>query len=407
MKPLLYLTLCFGLLTGCLNPKKEKTPGISANKIAAADGTADFLQLTEDFSGNLIAWWAETDAGTGESIVCFSKSPLQNPVFDDKTCIDASRKATIHAEGLPKLVIKPDNTYVLVFGRRGDREVYEWAGSIVYSQSFDGGETWAEATRIHSDNNPETSHAFSNAALTASGEVAAVWLDGRNKHNYSEVFFAQTEGKSGFGTDKAVGGPACECCKLSLYVDAGDKLHLVYRSLTGDNIRDIAHIYSGDNGASFTQPETVHHDDWHIIACPHNGPDITVSGGAVFVTWFTMGSGEGLYYAVKDADSGVFSERRQLTNSVYAKRPYLARLNNQTIAAVWDESFDGENGSYLRVKTAYLDENGAELSSEFAAPEGVEASMPGLFELKNGHAIVTWTQHTETGNTLHYAFLNQ
>src|SRR5699024_7006004 len=151
----------------------------------------------------------------------------------------------------------------------------------------------------------------------------------------------------GFGKDKHIGGPSCQCCKLNLYVDDDQTLHLVYRSLTEDNIRDIAHISSKDNGKSFSLPAVVSDDQWQINACPHNGPAITHVGGILFTMCYIMGCGEGLYYIRSGRQGDHSSSRTCLTEQ--AKRPYIASLDSQALA-VWDEVFQKNEEFYRRVK---------------------------------------------------------
>lgn len=395
----LYVASLFNLilLLGC-SPSMTNKHNKKGRSIEAAGSKADFLQMTRDHEGNVIAWWAETDSDTQEPVVCWSRSPKKELNFEEKQCIGATRRASLHAEGLPELVVKTNGTYVLVFGRRNVQAENQWASSILYIQSFDKGKTWTEPEPVHSDDNIENSHAFSTAVLLPNGEVGAVWLDTRNQLDHSEVFFARTHEDEGFGQDKQIGGPSCECCKLSLYVDGTEDLHLVYRSLTKNNIRDISHIVSRDNGKTFSTPSVVYNDEWQINACPHNGPDIAASGDHLFVIWYTAGGEEGLYYARSDGNGG-FPTRNRLTKQ--AKRAYIASLNNHVLA-VWDEIFQREDQSYRRVQMGRINQDGELVETHYLSPKGVKASMPSLLKMNGGSVIASWTQRTEEENQLYF-----
>src|SRR5699024_1964263 len=130
---------------------------------------------------------------------------------------------------------------------------------------------------------------------------------------HSSVYFAKTEGPKGFGPDKQIGGPSCQCCKLDLYVDSSENIHLVYRSLTENNIRDIAHVVSVNNGAEFSKPTVVSDDNWQIGACPHNGPAVTKAGEELYTVWYTQGGESGLFYAKSGDNGSTFSPRKKLT----------------------------------------------------------------------------------------------
>lgn len=399
MKYLLLSITSLMVLYSCSSQTTDTGEAVQPEKFAVADSTADFLQMAHDHKGNVLAWWVQTDHNSGEDILCWAQSSGDELSFSKAQCIAATKGLSAHSEGLPKLAVKPSGTYVLVFGRSNDQSKKIFASSVVYIQSFDEGKSWTEPQLVHSDTNPDNSHAFATAVLLPNGEVGAAWLDGRNHLEHSELYFVQTQGREGFGKDKHIGGPSCQCCKLNLYMDDDQTLHLVYRSLTGDNIRDIAHISSKDNGKSFSLPTIVSNDQWQINACPHNGPAITKVGSSLFTIWYTMGGGEGLYYVRSDRQGENFSSRTRLTEQ--AKRPYIASLGDQAIA-VWDEVFQKDEEFYRRVKRARIDSKGDLIDTKYLSPEGTEATMPYLFEMDSEKVIVTWTQSTEGKNQLYF-----
>lgn len=399
MKSLIFSIVSLIVLCSCSSQTTDTQLAEQSKQLEIADSTASFLQMTQDDKGNTLAWWVENDQHSEEKIICFSKSRSSDLSFDKARCIEASQGIRARGEALPKLVVKPDGTYVLVFGRPNEQSAKRFASSVLYTQSFDEGETWTEPELIHSDTNPDNSHAFATATLLSNGQVGAVWLDGRNHLEHSQLYFAQTQGREGFGEDKRIGGPGCQCCKLYLYVDDDQILHLVYRSLTRDNIRDIAHITSDDNGTNFSSSALVSRDNWQIMACPHNGPAITQTDGSLFAIWYTMGGEEGLYYA-KSGDGGqVFSSRKRLT--LRAKHPYIASLGDKAIA-VWDEVFKESGKVYRRVKMSRISNEGAVVETQYLSPAGIEASMPYLLEMDNGDVIATWTQSSEEDNELYF-----
>src|SRR5690625_4164 len=115
MKTLLSFITALILLSGCTLSKIEEAE--TARVLEAAGKTADYLEMAADHQGNVIAWWVETDAESGQKTVYFSKSPLSELSFDESSAIPASRGVNAGAGHIPELVIKPDGTYVLVFAR--------------------------------------------------------------------------------------------------------------------------------------------------------------------------------------------------------------------------------------------------------------------------------------------------
>ncbi|HLR30870.1 MAG TPA: sialidase family protein, partial [Fodinibius sp.] len=395
MKSVILHIISLIVLCSCSSQTTDISQAEQSKQLEVAGSTADFLQMTQDDKGNTLAWWIEKDQHSGESIICFSKSPFSKSSsadlsFDKARCIAASRGVNpAHGEGLPKLVVKPDGTYVLVFGRPNNNSSARFASSVLYVQSFNEGENWTEPKLIHSDTNPDNSHAFPTAILLPNGEVGAVWLDGRHHLEHSELYFARTEGRNGFGRDKRIGGPGCQCCKLYMYVDDNQMLHLVYRGLTKDNIRDIMHITSDDDGQNFSSPALVSRDNWQIMACPHNGPSITQTDNSLLAAWYTMGGEEGLYYARSSDGGQTFSPRNRLAQR--AKHPYIASLDDAAIA-VWDEVFRESDQVYQRVKMSRISDEGVVVETRYLSPAGIEASMPYLMEMDGGDVLAGWTQ---------------
>jgi hypothetical protein len=181
-------------------------------------------------------------------------------------------------------------------------------------------------------------------------------------------------------------------------VDENENIHLVYRSLTGDNIRDIKHVVSTNNGKSFSEPVLVSDDNWQIGACPHNGPSVTKTNGKLYVTWYTQGGGSGLYYAVSYDNGQTFTLRRKLTEQ--GNHAYLASLRDSVIA-VWDEIYRDGNEFYNRVKMSFIVDNEIR-QTKFISPASVEASMPYLLELENGGVAAVWVQRSEDGNSIYF-----
>ncbi|HET6528572.1 MAG TPA: sialidase family protein [Balneolaceae bacterium] len=395
MKTLFPFITALILLSGCSASHIQKT---ETHVLEAAGKTANYPEMTQDHQGNIIAWWVETNPETGEEMVYFSRSPLPELSFKESRPIPTSRDANVGAGHIPELVIKPNGTYVLVFARLNKASDARFAGNVFYTQSFDQGKTWTKAKPIPDDPNPDNSHSFPDAILLPDGEVGAVWLDGRHHTVHSEIYFAKTEGKKGFGPDKKIGGPGCQCCKLDLYVDENQNVHLVYRSLTENNIRDIKHIISADNGQSFSAPTLVSDDNWQIGACPHNGPSVTKTDDGLYVVWYTQGGDEGLYYAVSDDNGQTFTPRQKLTEQ--GNHAYLVTLG-ESVMVIWDEIYRDENKFYNRVKMSLISK-GEVVESRYLSPKGVEAMLPFLLELENGNIMAIWVQQNEEGNELRF-----
>ena len=61
---------------------------------------------------------------------------------------------------------------------------------------------------------------------------------------------------------------------------------VAYRDRTTEEVRDI-NVVRLDNG-TWSDPMTVHRDDWHIAGCPVNGPAIAANDDELVVAWYTQ-----------------------------------------------------------------------------------------------------------------------
>ncbi len=66
-------------------------------------------------------------------------------------------------------------------------------------------------------------------------------------------------------------------------------MHVLYRGIIDDSIRDMVHMMSTDAGKTFTAPERISNDNWVLNGCPHTGPAMTENADGLHFSWFTGG----------------------------------------------------------------------------------------------------------------------
>jgi hypothetical protein len=174
----------------------------------------------------------------------------------------------------------------------------EMAGPLAYSyhvvmaQSFDGGETWSEPLKPHTDGTP-TEHGFVSV-YPYEGKVAAIWLDGRKtggehgsdpKTSGMTLRGAVIDAHNRIGHEQEIDDLVCDCCQTDVAMTANGPV-AVYRDRTVDEIRDIYVARLVDGGWQPGVP--LHEDNWQIAGCPVNGPAITARGADVAAAWFSV-----------------------------------------------------------------------------------------------------------------------
>lgn len=317
--------------------------------------------LTKNNKGEVVLYWTEKDPQNVVSL-CFATSK------DGKTY---SEKKTVFADGglgngrlmRPKLLFKKNGEMVAVFSYRTSpamppREARPSAqlqeanhsnhnapapqqapatrpkrsSEIRFTVSKDGGSTWTSPTSVDTDTTKLT-RGFFDAVLLANDEIAVAYLKdvkGSTKHEERDLRLAIT--KNGvFQAEKLIDAVVCDCCNISMVVDEAGALHMVYRDNNND-IRDMSHIVSKDNGATFSAPKTLYADKWEIKGCPHTGATTVSVKNEQYATWFSgtqngqsgfrLASSSGKLLKVLDAS---------------AKNTYIT-ADDKTAVLVWEQT---------------------------------------------------------------------
>lgn len=416
MKNIAVLVLTF-ILFGC-NGSKEADQGDSPQEnmlLSDLEANASNPFLTKDQLGRPIINWTEELSGKYGFVVKYAVFDPESGAFGDIITVEPSRGTSSHPENMNKVAFKSDGTAVAVYSRKHPTEENRFAGSLLYTLSFDEGLTWTTEKLLHSDTSRSVGRGYFDLAVLPDGEVGAVWLDGRYGKAYkgSALFFAKTRGQEGFGEDKAIGESTCECCRTDLYVDRENNLNIVYRDILNDSIRDIVHQFSADNGTSFSGPRRISHDNWVIDGCPHTGPSLASNSQGLHAVWYTAGGAPGVYFNSSEDGGKTFSLRNRISDR--ARHPQMAALSDDTLVLVWDEMQSkpsapvhaemrhadhgapaGGSGIVLQVRN-----RSAVLDSFTLSSPGVNASFP-VLSILDGKILVAWSEQAQGKSAIYY-----
>jgi hypothetical protein len=358
--------------------------------ISTGNSLADSPFLTLNHENNPVLSWVEGE--DENTFFCFSISKDDGKTFSDPIAITPTKGLTPHKETMPKLAFKNDGSIVAVYQRRTPTLKNRFAGAIYYTQSFNDGETWTEPNYLHTDTSQGVGRSFFDITVLPDGEIGAVWLDGRKRQrDGSTLCFAKTSEKSGFGTDIEIGQKTCQCCRTDIFVDNINKVHVAYRDIINDSIRDIVHLSSLDNGTTFTESTRISEDNWVIYGCPHTGPSITNSENGVSFYWFTSGGSDGVYTTNLAENTKDFTERKLI--NPHARHPQAITIKNGTTVLTWDETFKTEAGFINKIGVTFKAVDGTE-HTEYITTEKEDCNHPVLIETSNNKVLLSWTQKT-------------
>lgn len=299
----------------------------------------------------------------------------------------------------PSMVVLPDGTLAAHWLVKSSPETFDY--DVTISRSFDGGRTWEKPFMPHRDG-VRAEHGFVSLFAAADGNLAAIWLDGRemkagatadgpgHDHGHGNMTLRYVRIlRDGTLTDEAViDSRVCECCQTAVAVTAAGPV-VVYRDRSADRneIRDIA-IARYVNGR-WTTPRPVAIDNWELTGCPVNGPAIAAKGRQVAVAWYTAAGGRPRVRLAFSNDSGKsFSQPLTIDDGNPIGRVDLQLLDDGRAVVCWLEKVPG--GGALRLRL--IGKDGRAEAATTIAPSGTARSngFPQMVHVGN-RLLFAWT----------------
>lgn len=284
----------------------------------------------------------------------------------------------------------------------GDRLAAHWLqrtgkGTYAYgvriSQSADAGRTWSAPVIPHRDTS-QTEHGF--VALWRDGaRLGAAWLDGRkfDKAGHSpvnEMMLATTTitANGERGSEVRLDERVCDCCQTSAALTTNGPI-LVYRDRSPGEIRDIAIVRRV--AGRWTSPALVHADNWHINACPVNGPAVDTRANRVAVAWFTAANDSARVKVAFSSDGGArFAPPVRVDDGKPAGRVDVQLLADGSALVSWIERAGGDTAE-VRVRRVRADGK-AGTPMTIAAASAARASGFPRMAIAGRNAVLAWTQ---------------
>jgi hypothetical protein len=371
--------------------KNEPAPVTRFVSSAAAlvdEFPASSPNVTKDSKGNTVISWVRK-VNDSSSVFCYSVMDYNNN-FKKTVVVPSSTTVHAHAENLPRIVFKPSGEIIAVWGARNPDPRNKYSGLICYSQSFDDGLTWSTAKKLVNDTAGHDQR-YSDVVLMKNGEAAIAWLDNRTTTagEGSALYCAVTDGVNGFVNERLVSEPACQCCRTKLFCDRKGNLHVVYRGIINDSIRDMVHVVSRDNAKTFSAPERIHDDNWILRGCPHTGPSMTENGNGLHFAWYTGGVKKGSYFITSTDNGRSFKSYDSI--STLGTHPQLTSLSGGEIVGVWDESIRIGEEFYKRVGMQVRNARGIAMMKDFVTADTSYSTYPVIAPAGRNAVVIAYT----------------
>ena len=299
---------------------------------------------------------------------------------------------------VPWLAEAGDDTLIATWPQKTAEDTYAY--DVMVARSEDGGATWRVLGPANDDKTP-TEHGF--VSLVREGNnVRVFWLDGR----------AMADGPGGHGGDGHGGGDmtlrtavigtsigpsvvldnrVCECCGTAAVATSAGPL-IVYRDRSDAEVRDISIVRRVQS--DWTQPRTVHADDWLIAGCPVNGPAIDALDGTVVLGWYTGAQNNQVVRVSFSLDNGAsFAAPVTIDDTWPIGRVAVLLLSSSDAIVSWLDSGTGDGAVMLRRITADGRVGAPLLAAEASA--GRSTGFPRIARAGTD-IVVVWTEGDET-----------
>jgi hypothetical protein len=394
------------LVASCSQSGKNKKPfDVLAGPVLIDTFESSCSHIAKDENGNVVLSWVRC-MNDSEAVVCYVVSNDGGKTFAAAKEIPGSKNVFPHGENMPKLIFKANGTILAAWGATNPNPKNPYAGLVYYTESFDRGNTWNGVHLLTKD--PESiDQRYFDLALLTNDEIGVVWLDNRTKTNHegSTLYFATTKDTAGFAGEKAIATTCCQCCRTNLFTDKQGGIHVAFRDIINDSIRDMVHLVSSDGGRNFSAPVRISNDNWVINACPHSGPAMGQNKEGLNFVWYSGGGNGGVYYN-HSKDGKVFSVKDNVDNEASAKHPQIVTLANENLLLVWDENVKKGQQVNQWLNMQLRSPQGKKIWTHAITSDSTVANFAALKQVDGNNVIVVYTQMYQGKNHVFYQLLS-
>ena len=351
MRILLYI-VCL-LLGACLVACTDVTPPVFDEPFPLTVPAGDHVvgpRLTSSRDGKIVLSWMRRD----EQGATLRFSTLDRDKWQPATDVVADSDMFVNWADLPSVQVL-GGQWVAHWLSKSAAATYAY--DVLLAFSSDGGLSWSEPVRPHTDGTP-TEHGF--VSIRPQGDAAALlWLDGRktggaatdNPGDTSMTLRAATVAPDGtLADEQLVDEIVCDCCQTDVAVSSRGPL-AVYRDRSVDEIRDI-YLARFDKGR-WQAGAAIADDDWRIAGCPVNGPAIDADGDLVVIAWFSAANDRTVVRAIVSSNGGrSFKKPLEIASDRVSGHVGVAIIDGNSAAVSWVESDNrGTNAINIRAIT--------------------------------------------------------
>lgn len=385
-----FLALCL-IGTACsVKNSDEQTLKIKPLPSPSRSNSAEPFLFTDTDSTVYLSWIEKSE---GKSSLKFSS--LDNGQWSEPVIIASGNTWFVNWADYPMIAVNGKQFVAHFLDKSGEGT---YAYDVKLTTSSDKGKNWLDPLVLH-DDKKQAEHGFVTL-LPYGDKFFVTWLDGRNTvmegmkemdhheghHGAMSLRAAIIDAKGGKINEWELDNKTCDCCQTTAAITANGPV-VVYRDRSDDEIRDISIVRLLDG--HWTEPTTIHNDNWKIAGCPVNGPRVVAEGNNLGVAWFSAASDTTHVDVVFSADGGAtFGKPIRVDEGSAIGRVDIVMIDDRSAMVSWME------GTIIKVAKVYTD--GTKEPSVIIASSSESRSSGFPQMTKSGNQLIfAWTDDKE------------
>jgi len=335
----------------------ESKPGERNSSGTASAGCSDINQLpklacapapSSVFSDSGRLWVAWSYAGH----VYVSYSDDKARTFSLPVSVNSvPEKISARGENRPKIALNNKGAIYVSWTTPLKKR---FSGNVRFSYSNDNAKSFSQPVTVN-DNLDITGHRFEALTVADNGNIYLAWLDKRDrfkaekaakKYHGAALYYSWSDnGGKSFHSNQKIIDHSCECCRVAIDTDNKNLPVILWRNIYDKNTRD--HTLVNFNAPGFpAEPVRVSFDNWQVDACPHHGPDLSISRKTndYHLVWFDNAvKRHGLFYMRMNNKNKQSTPLKFGNYKAAASHPSVLSKGNKVWLS-WKE-FDGKKAS--------------------------------------------------------------
>ncbi len=214
--------------------------------------------------------------------------------------------------------------------------------ALYMAVSGDGGVHWTVPMLVNrAAAQPGEDNAYASAVRLDDRHAQFAWLDGRDweKSKRVQLMSRVVSAEGPISETRLLDADTCTCCSTTI-ARTSSGLLAAYRGHNSKNIRDISLVRAVDSG--WSEPRIPLPDDWHIEACPVNGPHLDADEKHIALIWFTAPQDQPAVKLAFSHDGGAeFATAMRVDTGKAVGRAQVVVLLDGSALGFWLESEGG------------------------------------------------------------------